>query len=171
MTVQDAGMHAISGYFRLSGPRSIAGTAPGGRSSALARWKNILLGCILAGLVPLSSPALADPWKNESGHGSRGSHDERRWSHNRDREEYRRWVEERRRERERERRWAEQHRRKEEQRRWVREQEQRRQQHWAEAQEYAPPVQVNPVPVPVPILPAPVLPAPVSPEAPRRVWQ
>ncbi|WP_424134069.1 hypothetical protein [Roseomonas chloroacetimidivorans] len=149
-------MRTTSGQFQSSGPGDTAGTIPGGRFNATARWKTILLGCILLGLAAPASPVLADPWKDRGGHGRHGRHDERRWNHDRDREEHRRWAAERRRERKREGRWA-----------W--EQEQR--QHWAGTREAARPARMARVPVPVPAVPAPVPPAPASPEAPRRAWQ
>jgi len=75
-------------------------------------WRVPLLGAVAAMLAGPVPSALADPWKNESGHGRRerqydrrsdrdyGRHrgEERRWAEQRRREDSRRWEYERRRE-------------------------------------------------------------------------
>jgi hypothetical protein len=63
--------------------------------------KTLLLGCMAATLGVAAPAALADPWKDESGHGRRG------WNHER-RGDDRHWREHRRDDNGRRRHWSEQ---------------------------------------------------------------
>ncbi|MBP0446469.1 hypothetical protein J8J14_16965 [Roseomonas sp. SSH11] len=98
----------------------------------LKNWKLALLGCVIAGAGATVSPAMADPWKDESGNGRWGRYEERRgfdrrhdgdrrWAEERRRDDRHRWAEERRRD-DRD-RWAEQ-RHRDDRRRWEAERQQ-----------------------------------------------
>jgi hypothetical protein len=107
-----------------------------------------LLGCLIVGLSSPLSLALADPWKDESGHGRRG----REWRDDDRRSDYERLR------RHRERHWEAERRREEAHRRaWARDRRDR-ERDWADAQNYERPPVVVPVPVPVPVVPVPEVP-------------